>query len=374
MKNNLRYAEMLGSLILLLSLALSGCSSLSRKAPFESGTGFSIMAYNVENLFDTVNDEGVNDITYLPLHKKQTEAHQEACAKISVPHFRQECLELDWSDEVLDLKMRRLTDVVLQIDGGRGPDLLLLSEVENRNVLELWRDRYLQAAEYETIVWLPGFDRRGIDVAMMSRWPQVGEPILHRIPFTATNPREEERLPYLRGILQATFLLPDGHHLTAFAVHLPNPRNPRHWREEAIDFMIQLVSQLPPDHLYVFGGDFNISGQEESRYGLYSRSLAPHFLVSHIEGCRRCKGSNYFPARKQWSFLDALIFDPRMSLSGEAPWVLDPKSIRIPTGSRYQVSRFGTPARFDHESPFGVSDHWPIKARIHPRRAESRSR
>ncbi len=362
---------LLTSLGLVAATGLGGCSTLSRDPGFPKEGSFSIMAYNVENLFDTINDEGVDDITYLPLEQKQTPEHQEACAKITVPHFRRECLELDWSEEVLDLKMRRLADVVLQIDGGRGPDLLLMSEVENRRVLEQWNERYLQQAGYKTIVWIPGPDRRGIDVAMMSRWPQVGEAKLHRIPFSAQSERDQERLPFLRGILEATFELPDGTLLTAFAVHLPNPRNPRHWREEAIEFIIELARGVPEDHIYVFGGDFNISGEEESRHGLYSRQLQPHFLVSHLVGCKRCRGSNYFPRKKQWSFLDALLFDPKLSASGSSPWVLDKRSIRIPTGSRYQVSRFGTPARFDENSPFGVSDHWPIKARIHQRKKTS---
>ena len=54
----------------------------------------SLMTYNVENLFDTVHDEGKDDYAYLPLSVKQ--AHPEylaTCTKIDVAAWRKECEE-----------------------------------------------------------------------------------------------------------------------------------------------------------------------------------------------------------------------------------------------------------------------------------------
>ena len=43
---------------------------------------FTIMTYNVENLFDAVHDEGQNDWEYLP---KEHPLKRENCLKIEIP-------------------------------------------------------------------------------------------------------------------------------------------------------------------------------------------------------------------------------------------------------------------------------------------------
>ncbi len=343
---------------------LSSCVSTQQRqerAWIKEG-GLTIMSYNVENLFDTQHDEGTEDFTYLPLKEKQSRPEiQDFCSKMRSSKYRAECFELNWDEATLTRKLRRLTDVLTQVGGGRGPDLVILAEVENMRVLEKWRNEHLKDKNYQSLVLIEGPDIRGIDVAMMSRFPVVGKPKLHTIPFQPQNDEDKKWMARSRGILESTFQLPDGTLLTAFAVHFPSQGNPSYWRKQAVDHLNHLKAQVPDTHLIVAGGDFNITTEEDHTSRLYKEQLAKHWGVSHYTGCRDCRGTHYYHPKRSWSFLDALLMDHRLVTDNHpSGWSVLPESIRIPNNSMYQINRFRSPAAFDPHRPVGVSDHWPI--------------
>ncbi|MCB0366471.1 MAG: endonuclease/exonuclease/phosphatase family protein [Bdellovibrionaceae bacterium] len=354
---------------LLLLLTLAGCATTNHKAHKGQEPGVvSVMAYNVENLFDTVHDPNRNDWAYLPLDfKKKSSEHRQACEEQGT-RYLQSCLNMDWSNEILERKMQRLADVILQVNDGRGPDILMMEEVENERVLKRLRDGYLKKANYQTLVLIEGPDKRGIDVALMSRLPQAEPAQLHVIPFKGKSEKDQEWMEKSRGILQTNLRLPDGETLTIFGVHFPSPSNPQYWREQAIDHLIKLKNKLPAGRMYMAGGDFNIAAEEEAKAGQYRTRLAKDFQISHLIGCKGCRGTNYYHTKRSWSFLDALVFSKEMSQSGSAGWYIEPDSIYIPTESKYQVNRWLSPARFESHGPVGVSDHWPIMGWLRPKK------
>ena len=155
-------------LIVVCTLLLTACANHVEP---EAGR-VSLMTWNVENLFDTEHDNGKDDFAYLPLSVKR--AHPEylaSCAKIQVPAWRKECEENDWTPTLLDEKLKRLSAVIKQINQGRGPDILMLNEVENIKVVEQLNAR-LNTSGYQTRVLIEGWDERGIDIAVLSRLPQ----------------------------------------------------------------------------------------------------------------------------------------------------------------------------------------------------------
>ena len=330
----------------------------------------SIMAFNVENLFDTIHDEGTNDYNYLPLEEKQTESHKQFCQSIKHYKYRSECLNLDWNNSILETKLVRVADTILQVNNGRGPDILLLEEVENERVLRQLRDDYLGSAQYRTMILIEGFDKRGIDVAILSRLETITPPKLHKIPYQGINSKDQSKMERSRGILEATLQLPDNTPLTAFAVHFPSPSNPTYWRKQAIEHLNALQKSLPPDHLVIAGGDFNITAQEEREEKMYSKLLSEDWLVAQHIGCYTCKGTNYYIRKKEWSFLDSLLFLPSMHPTKGDPntkWYVDPDSIRTPNASPHQTSRWRTPERFNIKKGIGVSDHWPVYSELRRR-------
>ncbi len=102
--------------------------------------------YNLENLFDTINDPSINDEEFLPDGKNS------------------------WTGKRYREKLDHLSTVISRIGTDLCPDgpvILGISEVENRKVLEdLVREEGIRSKDYQ-IVHFDTPDRRGIDVGLL---------------------------------------------------------------------------------------------------------------------------------------------------------------------------------------------------------------
>lgn len=346
-----------GALIL---LALAGCPGqrpTDARPGEEPVASVSIMAFNVENLFDNRDDPGKDDKTFLPIAAKRSAAHKAECAKIEVERWRKQCLDWDWSDATIDRKLSAVAAAILQVGDGRGPDIVALQEVENLGILERLRTEYLADAAYGPAILIEGNDRRGIDVAFLSRL-ELAEPArLHHPEFPRV---EQARVDDTRGILEATFLLPDGSLLTGFSVHFPAPFHPTPMREVAYEHLNALKAALPPGRATFAAGDFNTTSVEDRDKDMLARYVRPHWTVAHEVGCEACRGTSYFAPRDDWSFLDMILWSPDGVRGEDATWRLDEKSVRIPNRAPGQTRTDGTPWRFEMPGGNGVSDHWPM--------------
>ena len=105
-----------------------------------------IAFYNVENLFDTINDVNKND---------------EASPIMEIKFNR---------SEIYNKKVSNMASVIADIGADlvkKSPSIVGLCEVENRNVIEdLLKDKNLKDKNYE-IIHYDSPDERGIDVAMI---------------------------------------------------------------------------------------------------------------------------------------------------------------------------------------------------------------
>jgi len=311
-----------------------------------------IMAFNVENLFDTADDPGKDDATYLPASVKTDPDHVAACERIEVDRWREDCLYLDWSEDALGFKLEQLAATILAYNDGRGPDIIALQEVENLGVLDRLRREYLQPAGYRDPVLIEGLDDRGIDVAFLTRLRVVGQPVLHPIDMSAFPDRAQDT----RGILEASFELPDGTLLTGYSVHFPAPFHPIEMRWIAYEQLNRVRARLPEDRPVFAAGDFNTPKREKEDTTIMDEMVRPYWIVAHEVGCADCKGTNYWRRGESWSFLDMVLFSP----SSNGHWALDVDSVDVVTGYAGQLHADGTPKRFDLEAREGVSDHLPI--------------
>ncbi len=316
-----------------------------------------LMTFNVENLFDNQDDPGKDDKAYLALAAKQTDAHKAECAEITVDRWRDQCLNWDWHDEIIEKKLQVIARTILQIGNGRGPDVLALQEIENVAILERLRIEYLGAADYGPSVLLEGDDSRGVDVAFLSRLELVNEPVLHRIRFADF---DESRVADTRGILQADFRLPDGSTLTGFAVHFPAPYHPTEMREAAYEHLNRLRANLPADRSVFAAGDFNTTSTEDAEKDMLGRFARPHWTVVHELGCADCLGTQYYAAADNWSFLDMILWSTGDTRGKKTTWNIRANSVEIANKVDQQVRQDGTPARFQLPDGSGVSDHWPL--------------
>jgi hypothetical protein len=348
-----------------LALLLTGCAPGT--APPQDGGGavgavpaVTLMTFNVENLFDTRDDPGKDDRTYLPLALKQTEKHRAACAKIERERWRDQCLNWDWSEEIVEQKLKAVAAAIRQVDGGRGPDVIALQEIENIHILGRLAHEYLGSPRYVPIL-IEGDDERGIDVAFLSRLPLAESPKLHRIEFGDI---ADEREADTRGILEATFRLPDGSLLTGYAVHFPAPYHPTPMRIAAYETLNRLLAALPDDRPAFAAGDFNTTAEEDREKAMLERFVRPHWIVVHETGCAGCKGTSYYPPTGEWSFLDMLLWAPAEMRGAQTTWQLVEDSVSIANATPAQVTPEGVPARFTLPDGNGLSDHWPLVATL----------
>jgi endonuclease/exonuclease/phosphatase family metal-dependent hydrolase len=94
--------------------------------------------WNVENLFDTLDDPKTEDEEFLPSSEKE------------------------WNIERLDKKMYNLSRLIRSMNSDNGPDLLGVCEVEHQFLLDTMITKHLSDKSYKT-AYLESLDGRGID-------------------------------------------------------------------------------------------------------------------------------------------------------------------------------------------------------------------
>ncbi len=120
-----------------------------------------IMSYNVENLFDTIHDEGRDDYEFLPIDS----AEKEKC-DFKKGYYKEACQKTDWTDDRLELKLSQIKKVIEA--QGELPDMLAVLEVENVNVVSQLAD-YLG---YPKFLVTSGEDKR-IELAVLYKEDKV---------------------------------------------------------------------------------------------------------------------------------------------------------------------------------------------------------
>lgn len=325
----------------------------------KSDNEFSVMTFNVENLFDALHDKDREDFPYLPLTEKKKSAEvQKFCSEMKNKNYREECEQLDWNESVIQTKLKNVSDVIRYVDHGQGPDNLFLIEVENESILKRLVSERLSDLGYKTVVLLEGPDTRGIDPGFISKFPLLDKK-LHIIPYTDPNPEQLKWAKRSRGILEVTVKAPNGKPLTFLVGHFPSQSNPTEWRAQAIDYAQKLMVQyIKEGRAVIFGGDLNIIDPEEKEKGYFKNKMSQVGDVSHIVGCKSCLGSHNY--RGEWSHLDVLVYSKNLKDLGLQ---LLPDSIQV-VKSPGHMRRNGTPLRFNAEKKEGVSDHFPLYSRI----------
>lgn len=311
-----------------------------------------IAFYNVENLFDTVDDPKTFDEDFTPLGKNR------------------------WTNELYLKKLANLSlalSCIGQDKMAAPPAVIGLSEVENRQVLEdLVKMPLLAAYKYE-IVHFDSPDERGIDVALLYRPDRFLLKHSQVHPLLLYERNNTAKRDFTRDQLVVSGLL-DGEEVHFIVNHWPSrsggEKASSYKRENAARLNLKILDSLQKEDPYariINMGDFNDdprnaslskilrakSQKEETAFG---ELFNPYSAIAS-------KGSGSSAYRDQWNLFDQILISKPLTeknpekFSFFRAYIFNEPFLITPSGAykNYPYRSFGA-------SGFtgGYSDHFPV--------------
>ncbi len=310
----------------------------------DPGRELSVAFWNVENLFDTVDDAATEgDEEFTPSADKK------------------------WTLTRLDIKLSNLSRVICDMNDQRGPDVLGLCEVENRQVVELLVKQLSRLKRDYGIVHQDSPSYRGIDCALIYDRSkcELKRARFHSVPGMTT-----------RDIVEAELSI-DGRDLSVFVNHWPSRYNPADARSKVAGVLRRRIDQLltaTASADFVVLGDLNDTPADPSVLqtlratrdsDLKTGDLLGTMWKEHDDG-----DAGTYVYKNEWFVLDHVVVSPGL---------LDDRGLRWVRGST-SASRHGyqmyvprnpdlltRPSR-SYSGPIfhqaGYSDHLPVTCRI----------
>ncbi len=323
----------------------------------------SVMTYNVQNLFDTTHDIGKSDYDFIPLSEKQTKLKHvidRICSKKKKKSWKDTCFNANWTNAGLMKKISNISKVIKTSIDNKGPDILVLTEVENINVLKTLVNSSLGELKYIYAILIEGPDERGIDVGILSRYPIINPPTLHTTDKFIT-----------RGILEATFDI-NGQLITIFGVHFSSQNSPDKHREILANLLKNAVLKNRKKYkegLVIAIGDFNTlpTDKPNAIKILYDNNFE-NAQDKYVAMGGSWKGTFYFKKSNIFHELDRI-----MILKNSYSKKCNPKSICIKplfktfnvyTPSFITKTSLNIPYKFNFKTYQGFSDHFPVSMKF----------
>lgn len=329
----------------LLFFLLLFCLPSRSSAQTKPAKDFRVVFYNVENLFDPVDDPETNDNEYTPTGKSH------------------------WTVSRLNQKVMMVYRALLAASNGRFPDIVGLAEIENLWTIEyLLKNTPLKEGNYG-IIHKESPDPRGIDVALLYRKARV-EPVDFR--FIPVRGNGNSRF-VSRDILFFTGKL-DQEKISFMVNHWPSrsggyaeTRGKREIAARAARRTVDSVQQRSPGCKLLLMGDFNATPDESCfsktlMVGLYPQAGAAGLVNLSLNWMK--SGAGTIRTKGRWEIFDQFICTGSL-LNGKG------LQISLPLTSICQADfLLEEDTRYLGKKPFrtylgpvyhgGVSDHLPV--------------
>ena len=342
------WSSVAGLLVAVFLAAGQGCQpSLPTKSTPTSQTEFVFCHWNVENFFDDRNDgrTGSGDKEYDTLFADHP--------------------------ELLKLKLAKLTEAILKMNAGKGPDILALVEVETVRAAELLQkslnDKLAdKSLHYEHVLMKEISGGRHLAPAILTRLPVVKD-------RTRTLDRNHRIL--------VGHVVVNHHELIVIASHWTS-RLQESGKKRRADYADKIygaanaMHRSNPDVDLIISGDFNDDPDDDSVVKhLHStadvsavRAGGPLKLLN-LSAAKDAKafGTHYY---KQWHIFDQILVSP--GLLDDKGWSCDPHSVQVFNELHQAKDRKKRPWRFGgaHEKgERGYSDHFPVLVKLRVERA-----
>lgn len=338
------------SILLLYILLLSNWSFGQQKAYLVNAIAF----YNVENLFDTLDDPIINDADFLP------NGSYNYTEKIYLKKLQN--LEKVFQSLATDKESK------YNIPGG--PAIIGLAEIENKQVIEaLINQSGLKARNYQ-IVHFNSPDYRGVDVALIYR-PDLFQIIAAQSLYVDI--AKQEKAERTRDILMVSGIL-GGDTVHVFVNHWPSRRGGEAasmWkRKKAADIVknkVDSLTKLNENVKIVIMGDFNddpvsasitknLGAIGDKQKAIDQKALYNPWLNYYKNGVGTL-GYN-----DSWNLFDQIIVSYGLTNNNTKGWRIHSTEIFNRTFLTSQFGKFkGYPHRSFSGSQWidGFSDHYP---------------
>ena len=308
-----------------------------------------VATWNVENLFDAIDDMDKNDEEFLPLAEKK------------------------WTPEKIDQKINNLAQVIRWMNTGKGPDLLGVQEVEHQYLIDTLLQRHFRDKNYK-VAYQESLDKRGIDNGLI--YDANKFEVLNIKPIEVELPSKYPT----RYILEVKLKSKSGEEIFAFINHWPSrgggeeKSQPNRIKtatvlRNEIDLLISYNKNINiillgdfndvPNSLsiarYLWSNEFNCSSKVDTMR-LYN--LAYKSFLS---------GKGTYLYRSTWNMLDQIIVSNNLVSDGNFKYVCDSfhlikPEFMIQKEGRYKGSAM--PTFGGRKYLGGFSDHIPVAAKF----------
>ncbi len=300
-----------------------------------SADTYRFMYYNVENLFDTVDDLQKNDNEFLPTGAKK------------------------WNYYRYNQKLLNIAKVIIALGEENLPVVVGLGEIENKKVLtDLIENTPLIRTDYDFIHY-ESPNERGIDVALLYR-KDIFKILSHKnYPiYFDQNPNIKTRdILYVRGEI-------DEDTVSIFVNHWPSRRggvvaseSKRLTAANKLKLLIDDYHQRYPNDLQIVMGDFNDDPINRSVSMLSQQNKKVAVLNPFQDIYKSGKGTLKYKGR--WNLFDQIIITGNTTyLSYKYADIFDPDWLY----KHKNNSLSGMPYR-TYQGPIyigGFSDHFPV--------------
>jgi predicted extracellular nuclease len=299
--------------------------------------------YNLENLFDLVDDQHTNDNDFLPTSAKK------------------------WTPKRYDNKLRKLGFAISNIgrrETGKHPAIVGLAEVENAKVIEdLIASKHLEDCNYGYVHY-DSLDERGIDVALI--YDAIAFEILHSETFTIQLTDDDGTPDYTRDILLVSGLL-DGEKIHVIVNHWSSRREGEKETEPkrmvSSDKVGKIISSLRLENeaaKIIVIGDFNDDPHSKS-----IKSLVEGFDLFNPMETLKSFNRGTTKHNWQWNLFDQILMSTNFFKTSDSLFeyssanIFDEDFLKLFNG-KYKGSPFRTYVGKKYQG--GYSDHFPVYA------------
>jgi endonuclease/exonuclease/phosphatase family metal-dependent hydrolase len=274
--------------------------------------------------------------------------------------------------QILNLKLQHLSEALLKLNGGKGPDIVALAEVESVRAAELLQERLNRGLSD------PALSYTHVLMKEVKAGRHIATAVITRLPVAAGRTHLLDN--HLR-ILE-THIQVQGKDLVLIASHWTSQlqktgKNGRNKYASMIYGRYKAMYLSNPAVDFVACGDFNTNPQAESvvkqLHAVAGQSELPGPVgdpnLLDLFAARDPKSFGTYYYRGRWSIFDHILISPGML--DEQGWSCDPASAKTintlyqPGDPHHQPWRFGSP---HDRNARGYSDHFPVTVRlgVHP--------